>query len=96
MFATYFNACFTMDQFGSMMGLKRSSHNMEVGMEVLVKATIMEISKNEVNQDVYGLVASIKHHIDYRNQDEEKIKQKLKNCMLMIIKRRKSGKVQHK
>ena len=38
----------------------------------------MEVSKNDVNQDVYGLIASIKQHINYRDQDEEKIKRQLK------------------
>jgi len=62
-----------MDQFVSMIGLKGSSNNMEVRMDVLVQAKIMEESKNNVSEKGYGLVASIKHHIDYRNQDGEKI-----------------------
>ena len=56
-----------------MMGLKGSSHNMEVGMDVLVKAKIMEKSKNDLNKKVYGIVVSIKRHIDYRDQDEDNI-----------------------
>eukprot|EP00751_Fragilariopsis_kerguelensis_P011813 CAMPEP_0170759160 /NCGR_PEP_ID=MMETSP0733-20121128/751_1 /TAXON_ID=186038 /ORGANISM="Fragilariopsis kerguelensis, Strain L26-C5" /LENGTH=72 /DNA_ID=CAMNT_0011098581 /DNA_START=770 /DNA_END=988 /DNA_ORIENTATION=+ len=42
---------------------------MEVRMDVLVQAKIMEESKNNVSEKGYGLVASIKHHIDYRNQE---------------------------
>eukprot|EP00751_Fragilariopsis_kerguelensis_P005737 CAMPEP_0170798520 /NCGR_PEP_ID=MMETSP0733-20121128/26397_1 /TAXON_ID=186038 /ORGANISM="Fragilariopsis kerguelensis, Strain L26-C5" /LENGTH=73 /DNA_ID=CAMNT_0011149873 /DNA_START=736 /DNA_END=957 /DNA_ORIENTATION=- len=50
---------------------------MEVGMDVLVQVRIMKESKNDLNEKVYGNVASIKRHIDYRDQDVEKIEQQL-------------------
>ena len=60
-----------------MFALKASSHNMEVGMEVLAGAKIMEESKNKLHKKVYGIVASINSNIDYsyRDQDEDSINQ---------------------
>jgi len=77
-YAIHFNDRFCMEEFGSMLGLKGSSHNMEVGMNVLVQERIIEVSKNNINQDVFGIVATIKQHIDYRDQDEDEIKRQLK------------------
>mmetsp|Transcript_40610 Transcript_40610/g.45377 ORF Transcript_40610/g.45377 Transcript_40610/m.45377 type:complete len:124 (+) Transcript_40610:695-1066(+) len=77
-FSKYFYLrLFKIYQYGSMMGLNGSSHNMEVGMDVLVQVRIMKESKNDLNEKVYGNVASIKRHIDYRDQDVEKIEQQL-------------------
>lgn len=44
-------------------------------MDVLVEAKIIEESKNNLNEKVYGIMGSIKRHIDYREQDEKKIEQ---------------------
>ena len=44
-------------------------------MEILVKESIMEESKNELQEEVYGLVASISSNIDYRDQDEDVIEE---------------------
>mmetsp|Transcript_34811 Transcript_34811/g.35365 ORF Transcript_34811/g.35365 Transcript_34811/m.35365 type:complete len:127 (-) Transcript_34811:115-495(-) len=77
-FSKYFYLrLFKIYQYGSMMGLNGSSHNMEVGMDVLVQVRIMKESKNDLNEKVYGNVASIKRHIDYRDQDEYKIERQL-------------------
>lgn len=46
-------------------------------MDVLVKAKIMEASNNVLNEKVYGIVARINRHIDYRDQDEYKIERQL-------------------
>jgi len=48
---------------------------MVVAMEILVKENIMEESKNELQEDVYGLVASISSNIDYRDLDEDVIEE---------------------
>ena len=60
-----------------MLGLNGSSHNIVVGMNVLIWERIMEVSKKNINQDIFGIVASIKQHIVYRDQDEDKIKWQL-------------------
>mmetsp|Transcript_34812 Transcript_34812/g.35369 ORF Transcript_34812/g.35369 Transcript_34812/m.35369 type:complete len:137 (-) Transcript_34812:115-525(-) len=73
----FYPRLFKMDQYGSIFGLNRYSHNIEVGMDVLVKAKIMEASNNVLNEKVYGIVARINRHIDYRDQDEYKIERQL-------------------
>jgi len=40
-----------------------------------VKENITEESKNELQETVYGLVASISSNIDYRDQNEDVIDQ---------------------
>ena len=72
---------FKMAQYGSMFTLKDSSHNMEVGMELLVDAKIMKESENELHKKVYGIVASISSNIDYRDQDEDSIDQEFNNMI---------------
>jgi len=48
-FSKYFYLrLFKIYQYGSMMGLNGSSHNMEVGMDVLVQVRIMKESKNDL------------------------------------------------
>mmetsp|Transcript_30479 Transcript_30479/g.30970 ORF Transcript_30479/g.30970 Transcript_30479/m.30970 type:complete len:129 (+) Transcript_30479:408-794(+) len=66
---------FNMKQYASMFVLTLVSHNMVVAMEILVKENIMEESKNELQEDVYGLVASISSNIDYRDLDEDVIEE---------------------
>mmetsp|Transcript_21429 Transcript_21429/g.23969 ORF Transcript_21429/g.23969 Transcript_21429/m.23969 type:complete len:81 (+) Transcript_21429:362-604(+) len=67
-----------MEEFGSMLGIKGSSHNMEVGMNVLVQERIMEVSKNDINQDVFWNCCKHQTITDYRDQDEDEIKRQLK------------------
>ena len=62
---------FNMKQYASMFPLTTVSHNMVVAMEILLKEKILEESKNELQETVYGLVASISSNIDYRDQDED-------------------------
>lgn len=60
-----------------MFNLKESKHNMEVRIDVLMKTKIMEESKNALNKKDYGIMARINHHIDYKDQYEEKIERQL-------------------
>ena len=64
---------FNMKQYASMFALSTVSHNMVVAMEILLKEKILEESKNELQETVYELVASISSNIDYRDQDEDVI-----------------------
>ena len=73
---------FNMKQYASMFALTTVSHNMVVTMEILVKENIMEESKNELQEDVYGLVASISSNIDYRDQDENVINQEFNQMIV--------------
>ena len=64
---------FNMKQYASMFALSTVSHNMVVAIEILLQENFMEESKNELQETVYGLVASISSNIDYRDQDEDVI-----------------------
>jgi len=72
-----------MAQYGSIFSLKESSHNIEVGMEILGDANIMEEFENKLHEKIYGIVPRISSNIDYRDQNENVINQEF-NQMITV------------
>ena len=75
--AIYFNRSFTLQQFGSLLGVAPSHHNIDIAKENLIQLGIMEESDNHTGLKVYGIVDMIHLHIRYEEDDsiEEQLTQ---------------------
>ena len=67
--ATDFNRKFTLPQYGSLRRVKSDNHNVDIGMEKLIRMRIMKESLNNQGSKVYGLVDMIHIHIQYDKDD---------------------------
>ena len=61
--AIYFKCSFTMPKFGIVSGLIWPHHNIKYTMNILINKKIMVESKNIKQQEVFGIVEILHHHI---------------------------------
>ena len=66
---TYFNQKFTLQEYGSLVGVAPGHHNVDIEMEKLIQLRIMKESLNNQGSKVYGLVDMIHIHIQYDKDD---------------------------
>ena len=95
--ATYSNRSFTLQQYGSLLGVAPGHHNVDITIEKLIRLAIMKESLNRQGLKVYGNVDMIRLHIWY-NEDNS-IKEQLNELFLegnAAIKARKTNRGQRK
>lgn len=69
-YAICFNDCFPKVDYGIMLDFKDPNHNMNVNVNIFVCKRIIEVFKNNINQEVFEIVESICQHILYKDQDK--------------------------
>ena len=70
--ATYINQKFTLLQYGCLLGVKPGHHNVDITMKKLVQLRIMRGSLDKQGLTVYGLVDTLRIHIQYDEDDSLK------------------------
>ena len=67
--ATYYDQSFALSEYRCLLGVKAGHHNVKISMNKLVCWRIMKESRNKQGLIVYGLVDTLRIHIQYNEDD---------------------------